>query len=77
MNKNIKIVDWAGNLLFKGSVDSPKVDRVLDANRCKECSCGLNLHGCAACGDTGYIGDFSIAWVDEDNQENVYEYVNY
>lgn len=76
-NKDIKIIDWAGNLLFEGPCNCPEVDKVLDENRCKECKDGQNMTYCLACGDTGYVGDFHIEWVDVENQENVYEYVNY
>lgn len=82
-DKTIRIDDWAGNLLFIGPYDDEDVDKVLDANRC---DCGDNMQvnrnpirkECLKCDETGYVGDFEVSWVDEDNNElNVYEYINY
>lgn len=76
-DKSIKIADWAGNILLIDAYDSPKVDEVLDANRCKHCDLGEELH-CEYCEDTGYIGDIEVTWTDSDNDDlNVYEYINY
>lgn len=71
MKNNIKITDWAGNTLFQGDYKDPRVDRVLDVNRCK-CD-----GGCKACDHSGYIGDFSVEWTDRSDKRNVYEYINY
>lgn len=73
-DKSIRIDDWAGNILFIGSYDDPQVDKVLDTNRC-DCDEGCNL-----CGNTGYKGDFTVEWIDPQNDlddMNVYEYINY
>lgn len=73
-DKSIIIEDWAGNLLYIGEYDNPEVDKVLDANRC-DCE-----DGCDKCDNTGYIGDFTVQWIDGDNDHNglnVYEYINY
>lgn len=72
-DKSIKITDWACNILFIGPYDDPKVDQVLDANRC-DCE-----DGCKDCGNTMYKGDFEITWIDESDKDdcNVYEYINY
>ena len=71
-DKTIRIDDWACNFLYIGPYDSKDVDTVLNANRCP-CD-----DGCIQCGETGYIGDFTVKWIDEDNSElNVYEYINY
>ena len=72
-NKTIKIVDWAGNDLFIGPYDDKKVDQVLDANRC---NCDY-MPNCPNCDETGYSTDISIYWNNENNEENVYEYINY
>jgi hypothetical protein len=82
-NKNIKIIDWAGNELFSGPYDSQQVDTVLDANRCPcrfdhEDDLERQLNTCAECEDTGYKGDFEIHWEDSANDNlNVYEFINY
>jgi hypothetical protein len=82
-DKSIRIDDWASNIVFIGPYDDPKVDQVLDANRC-DCSGFCNevkSYGfkCPACDDTGYKGDFEVNWIDESDKEdcNVYEYINY
>lgn len=76
-DKSIRIDCWSGKLLFIGEYDSPEVDKILDANRCL---CEKNLNRCPECDDTGYIGDFTVSWIDEQNDidgMNVYEYINY
>jgi len=72
-DKSIKITDWVGRILFIGDYDDEQVDIILDANRC-ECE-----DGCDECDNTGYIGDFSVEWIDHDDKDgcNVYEYINY
>ena len=74
MNNRIVIQDWAGNVLFRGDCNSPKVDKVLDANRCTACD---HDDDCDECNGTGYSGDFEIYWEDNTDQRNVYEHVNY
>ena len=74
MKDHIKVIDWAGNILFQGHMDDPQVDIVLDANRCK---CSDNSEYCIDCDGTGYSGDFYIKWEDQEDQRNVYEFVNY
>jgi hypothetical protein len=54
LTDQIKIVDWAGNLLFQGHYEDEQVDKVLDANRC-DCE-----EGCSKCDGTGYKGDFHV-----------------
>jgi len=77
-DKSIKIEDWTGKLLFIGPYDDPKVDQVLDANRCKACNDNNIDELCPYCDDTGYSGDFSVFWIDDANDDlNVYEYINY
>lgn len=79
-NDNIVIIDWAGNVLFRGHYQDKKVDKVLDANRCKECPSGDDRYdACDKCDDTGYSGDFSVEWEEETahENENVYEFINY
>ena len=66
----IRIVDWVGNELYQGRYDSPRVDEILDANRCP-CE-----EGCSECDNTGYAGDFSVGWIIEQDR-NVYECINY
>lgn len=76
-DKSIRIDDWAGNLLFIGEYDRPEVEAVLKANRC---NCYYEDDFCGKCGFTGYIGDFEVRWIDEQNDldgMNVYEYINY
>ena len=80
-DKDIKIIDWTGKVLYLGPYDSDSVDDVLDANRCENCT--MDQLGredtCEECGDTGYKGDFEVLWVDESDKDdcNVYEYINY
>ena len=71
--EQILIKCWTGRELFKGSYKDPKVDQVLDANRCQ---CG-GVDECKACDNTGYIGDFEVNWVNENDKRNVYEFINY
>lgn len=71
MKNHIQIIDWAGNILFEGHYNDPEADKVLDVNRCN-CE-----EGCDKCDHTGYAGDFSINWLDQDDERNVYEYINY
>ncbi len=68
---NIRIIDWAGNVLYAGDYRDPEVDVVLDANRCN-----CDGDGCEKCDSTGYAGDFSIEW-EVEQERNVYEFVNY
>lgn len=77
-DKSIRIDDWSGNLLYIGPYDDDEaVNKVLDANRCNQCE-NYADGMCAYCDDTGYIGDFEVSWVDEENNRyNVYEYINY
>jgi len=76
MSKNIIIVkDWTGKELFKGHYKDKQVDVVLDANRC-ECD-DEHRETCKKCDDTGYSGDFSVEWENENDSRNVYEYINY
>lgn len=71
-DRSIRITDWTGRDLFIGDYESDEVDKILDANRC---TCD---DGCDECDQTGYIGDFEVTWVDEENNScNVYEYINY
>lgn len=67
----IVIKDWTGRPLFKGHYKSKDVDRVLDANRC-DCE-----SGCKQCDDSGYSGDFQVFWLDESDERNIYEFINY
>ena len=69
----IIITDWTGRDLFKGSYKDPKVDQVLDANRCK---CG-DVESCEFCNSTGYNGDFEVNWLNQNDKRNVYEFINY
>ena len=69
----IVITDWTGKVLFKGPYSDPKVDEVLDANRCKDCA----QDECIKCDGTGYSGDFEVNWVNENDTRNVYEFINY
>jgi hypothetical protein len=77
MKNHIRIIDWAGNVLFEGHYKDSEVDVVLDANRC---SCRMKIlpdqEDCQECDDTGYTGDFHVEWCDDDDR-NVYEYINY
>lgn len=71
---DILIEDWAGNVLFKGHFEDPKVDQVLDANRC-DC----DNEKCPICEGSGYSGDFEVSWVNPERTsiDNVYEFINY
>lgn len=71
MSDEIIIRDWTGRVLFRGNFKSKEVDIVLDTNRC-DCA-----DGCSKCDGTGYKGDFDVNWVDESDERNVYEYINY
>ena len=71
--EQILIKCWTGRELFKGSVQDPKVDQVLDANRCK-CA---NVDSCKLCDGIGYSGDFEVNWINENDTRNVYEFINY
>ena len=72
----IKIIDWTGKILFQGHHKDKEINTILKANRCN-CHGKNNLVSCKECEDTGYLGDFSLEWIDENNQENVYECVEY
>lgn len=91
MKNHIKIVDWAGNVLFEGHYSDTKVDEVLEANKCPDCKgdgeiqsarivnglAGLDALACQECDGTGYNREFSVYWVDENRKDNVYEFINY
>lgn len=82
MKNHIIIKDWIGNILFEGYKDSKVIDKILDANRCSCCleNSEKDLSSqdeCLQCDDTGYIGDFAVYWVDENDDRNVYEFINY
>ena len=70
----LKIVDWTGKVLFQGLHTDKKVDAVLEANRCSTC---VSSPVCKECNGTGYATDFEVCWLDESNDTNVYEYINY
>lgn len=79
---NIIIKDWTGNVLFEGNYNSKKIDKVLNANKCKCKQCKAYRKGkgddyCSNSESTGYSGDFSITWIDENRNDNVYEFINY
>ena len=79
---DIQIIDWAGNILFEGNYNSPKVDRVLKANRCKCKQCknyrkNIGEDYCADSEHSGYLGDFHVQWSDKNRNDNVYEFINY
>lgn len=86
-NKYINIIDWAGNVLLNAEFDDPKVDEVLNVNRCNLCDSGTvynpetleSMGDCSKCDGSGYWGDFEIHWEDKTDKDgcNVYEYVNY
>lgn len=72
-DKSIRIDCWSGTLLYIGEYDSPEVDKILNANRCV-----CEGDNCTLCDNTGYLGDFTVSWIDSDNDDmNVYEYINY
>jgi len=76
-NDLIIMEDWAGNVLFVGPFNHPTVDVILDANRC---ACVANRQNeCDVCNESGYSGDFTVEWQDQDNApyDNVYECINY
>ncbi|GAB1376865.1 hypothetical protein MASR1M48_17170 [Lactococcus petauri] len=76
----ITIKDWAGNVLFEGDFKDEGVDKVLNANRCLLCGDMTDQQKqqeCPKCEDTGYTGDFNVAWVDKARTDNVYEFINY
>lgn len=83
MNNNIIIKDWTGKILYDGDSRHPDVDKVLEANRCKNDHDSipsfmyLGGAGCWYCNDTGYSGDFEVYWQDETRRDNVYEFINY
>ena len=70
----IKITDWTGRVLFEGSYKDPKVDQVLDANRCTSKVCN---DICQWCDGSGYSGDFEVNWLNQNDTRNVYEFINY
>jgi hypothetical protein len=76
MKDQIKIVDWAGNVLFEGHYKNKKVDKILDANRC-DCSDEGADEECSECNGTGYSGDFEVYWSDDQDERNVYAFINY
>lgn len=74
---DIVIKDWAGSILFQGNCDhGSEINRVLKANKCKDCKREIK-DDCPKCNGTGYSGDFSVYWVSESDERNVYEYINY
>jgi hypothetical protein len=72
MKNYITIQCWSGKILFIGSYKDKQVDKILDINRCH-----CEVDDCKMCDDTGYKTDFEVFWNDENNQTNVYEYINY
>lgn len=84
-NKNEIIIQcWTGKTLFQGNYKDKKVDKVLEANRCKCDVCENHRKNndneseyCKSSGHSGYAGDFSISWVNTENKGNVYEFINY
>lgn len=77
MKDQIRIIDWAGNVLFEGNYKSKEVDHVLKVNACK-CKFNDSLNDyCKACDCTGYKGDFEVFWLDSNDERNVYEFINY
>lgn len=75
---NIRIDDWAGNILFEGNYKDKEVDQILEANKCPPKTCVLDFEGeCENCDSTGYSGDIEVCWQDEDREDNVYEFINY
>jgi hypothetical protein len=79
MKDHIKIVDWTGRILFEGHHKSKEVDRVLEANRCVECDGKIQEmdYNCNNCDGTSYEGEFEVFWIDENDDRNVYEFINY
>lgn len=91
MKHNIIVKCWSGKILFEGHYNDSQVDDVLEVNRCKECKGSGELERarvvngfasidhveCPECSGTGYSGDFSVMWEDENRQDNVYEFINY
>jgi len=75
MNKTIVIKDWIGNVLLKSDYDSKELDKFLDDNRCECLNC--NNDHCPDCEETGYKNEFFAEWDDPENQDNVYEWINY
>ena len=78
----IRIKDWTGNVLFEGRYDSKEVDEVLEVNRCKCKQCknyrkGIGDDYCESSEHTGYNGDFSVYWCDDNRNDNVYEFIHY
>lgn len=82
VNKDIIIQDWTGTQLYFGSFENDQeIDKVLEANRCKQCH-GDDYNSemeCDICDGSGYAGEFEIFWVDESDKKghNVYEYTYY
>jgi hypothetical protein len=76
MKDQIVIKDWTGQELFRGHYESHGVDEVLDANRCSKCDENIDSD-CDYCNGSGYHGDFSVYWLDESDERNVYEMINY
>lgn len=80
-DKSVKIVDWTGRILVIDDYDSERIDKVLEANKCPcryEGELYHEMEICPECNDTGYVGDIHAEWIDEENNDlNVYEYINY
>jgi hypothetical protein len=88
----IKIIDWAGRILFEGHYNSKQVDKVLEANYC-DCKkrrieaeekesfyqTDADMEYCDNCDQTGYSGDFHAEWAYPELNEdrNIYEWINY
>lgn len=72
MKDQIIIIDWIGNLLFEGHYEDNQVDEVLNANRCHCLG-----EDCDDCNGTGYTSNFYVYWKDEQDERNVYEWINY
>lgn len=80
MKDEIVIQCWSGRVLFDGHYKDKQVDVVLDANRCDcrhESEVYHEITVCPDCDDTGYSGDFEVYWKDENDEQNVYECINY
>jgi hypothetical protein len=84
----IRIQDWTGKVLYEGDFDHKDVQKVLKANRClcrtkKKFKDQSSDGVCLQCDDTGYIGDFEVYWIDDNDEivehdkRNVYEYIDY
>ena len=73
----IVIEDWTGKTLYAGDYRDPKVNKVLRMNQCLCREEAVKDDSCEVCDDTGYIGDFSIYWLCDTREDNVYEWIDY